>query len=151
MIILIRFVERRVLGLFQRLNITEHSPVYDDFMFLHEHWLHVLENTSENNIDLVCEGLLLYSLSYLCIRSDEETKDERTNTILWLNNGLQNIGNVLFYSVILKYIPININTKTWSLWNLNISFAVDFEDWFCQFLTKFCILFTEFQIPCFWK
>lgn len=80
--IYISFIGRRASGLFQRLNITENSPVYHDFMFLTERWLHDFEETTEYNIDLICEGLLLYSLSHFCIRSDEEVKEGRTNTIL---------------------------------------------------------------------
>ena len=69
--IYISFIGRRTSGLFERLGISEKSPVYHECSFLRERWLHDFEETNSFNIDLVSEGLLLYSLSHLCICSDE--------------------------------------------------------------------------------
>ena len=80
--IYITFVGLRASGLFSRLNISYSSPVYKDFDFILEHWISSFENSNENNIDLVCESLLFYTLSYLCTQSDEVLAKNKTNKIL---------------------------------------------------------------------
>lgn len=70
--IYISFIGLRASALFERLGINYVSPVYDGFSFLCERWIDDFDSSRETNIDLVCEGLLLHTLSYLC-RSSEES------------------------------------------------------------------------------
>lgn len=67
----ISFVGLRAQALLKRVGTTPLSPVYDDFDFITDRWICDLDRTCAENIDIVCESLLLYTLSYLC-NTDEE-------------------------------------------------------------------------------
>lgn len=131
----ISFIGQRVSGLFQRLNITRNAPVYHDFSFLRENWVIAFEGANEFNSDLVCEGLLLQSLSYLCVKGYEETKLSRTNTIL----------NIKQY-IDMHYIDTDLNLKSVSLkFNYNPKYVsaafiklvkVSFTDYVCELRMK---------------
>lgn len=82
--IYISFIGLRVMPLFERLNISYSSPVYEGFSFLRERWVEDFSNSNSFNIDLVCEGLLLHSLSYLCRNNEEIIKDTGSNGMLEL-------------------------------------------------------------------
>lgn len=80
----ISFIGLRSSGLFDRLQIKPFSPVYKDFNFISHHWLNVFKETNDNNIDLKCESLLLYTFSFLCNEPEENMAVEKTNNILLL-------------------------------------------------------------------
>lgn len=69
--IYISFIGLRAPSLLERLKISYSSPVYKGFGFLRERWEEDFENANDYNIDLVCEGLILHSLSYLCSQNKE--------------------------------------------------------------------------------
>lgn len=80
--IYISFIGLRASGLFERLHISYTAPVYPGFGFLKERWISDFENANEDNIDLICEGLLLHTLSFLCKNSEESLQEEKINNIL---------------------------------------------------------------------
>lgn len=82
--IYISFIGLRASALFERLGIDYSSPVYDGFSFLCERWESDFENSTEFNIDLICEGLLLHTLSYLCRNSEEAAVGGESGGILKL-------------------------------------------------------------------
>lgn len=80
--IYISFIGLRASGLFERLNISYSSPVYNDFSFLRDRWMDDFENSNMFNIDLKCESLLLHTFSYLCKCDEEVIKKSDTSGIL---------------------------------------------------------------------
>jgi len=80
--IYISFTGLRALALLQRLRIDYTHPVFPDFDFLISLWEQTLSNTEERNGDLFCEGLLLYTLGFICNSSDESDHASKTNSIL---------------------------------------------------------------------
>lgn len=83
--IYISFIGLRASALFERLNISYSEPVYKGFDFLRERWTEDFGSANSFNTDLICEGLLLHSLSYLCRRNEEENiKNSGSNGILEL-------------------------------------------------------------------
>ncbi len=82
--IYISFVGLRALSLFERLEISYSSPVYKGFGFLCNRWKDDFKNANDYNIDLVCEGLLLHSLSYLCRQNEEKANNAGSNGMLEL-------------------------------------------------------------------
>ena len=82
--IYITFIGLRASGLFTRLKISYSSPVYHEFDFLCNRWMSDFEKANENNIDLICEGLLLHTLSYLCDTNEENSINNKVNGIVKL-------------------------------------------------------------------
>lgn len=80
--IYITFVGPRAPSLIDRLQAPNREPVYHDLAFLRTLWENSLQTVTEENIDLLCEGLLLYTLSLICERKDEPVPDEKANGIL---------------------------------------------------------------------
>jgi len=62
----ISFVGRRAIGLFERTQVTVNRPVCGDCAFLQELWKSAFSAVTDENIDMLCEGLVLYTLSFLC-------------------------------------------------------------------------------------
>ncbi len=84
--IYIGFIGLRVPSLFERLGIAYSLPVYKGFDCLREQWINDFENANEHNVDLVSEGLLLHSLSYLCGQDTELIKSRSSNGMLELKS-----------------------------------------------------------------
>lgn len=82
--IYISFVGLRAQALLKRAGTTPTSPVYSDCGFLRERWSSDLERTCSENIDLVCESLLLYTLSYLCETNEELPSHKLSDGIMRL-------------------------------------------------------------------
>ncbi len=82
--IYISFVGLRAPALLERLKISYTDPVYRGFGFLSERWEDDFKNADECNIDLVCEGLLLHSLSFLCRQNEEKINDAGSDGMLSL-------------------------------------------------------------------
>ena len=70
--IYITYTGLRALSLMQRLRIDYTQPVFEGFDFMIPLWEKTLFDTNEQNADLFCEGLLLYSLGFLCHSDDEK-------------------------------------------------------------------------------
>lgn len=82
--IYISFVGLRAQALLKRVGTTPLSPVYDSFDFIAERWKSELERTCAENIDIVCESLLLHTLSYLCKTDKEITERSFSDGIMRL-------------------------------------------------------------------
>ena len=82
--IYISFIGLRAPALFDRLGIDYSAPVYNDFDFLRERWTEAFDSANSANIDLVCEGLLLHTLSFLCKNSREMVVNHKSTGILKL-------------------------------------------------------------------
>ena len=80
--IYICFTGLRALSLLQRLRIDYTQPVFPGFDFLIPLWEKTLFDTEERNADLFCEGLLLYTLGFICNTSDESDHSSKANNIL---------------------------------------------------------------------
>ena len=80
--IYISFVGLRAHALIERLSITKYSPVFSGFDYLIESWENGFNRINEQNIDLLCEGLLLQALSGVCCKKEETKYNDRANTLL---------------------------------------------------------------------
>ena len=80
--IYICFTGLRALSLLQRLRIDYTAPVFPGFDFLIPLWEKTLFDTEERNADLFCEGLLLYTLGFICNSTDESDHGAKANNIL---------------------------------------------------------------------
>lgn len=80
--IYISYTGIRALSLMQRLRIDYTQPVYPGFEHMIPLWEKTLYDTTQSNADLFCEGLLLYSLGFLCHTQDEKEHKEKANGIL---------------------------------------------------------------------
>lgn len=80
--IYISFTGLRALALMQRLSIDYTQPVFSGFDFMIPLWEKTLLDTKQSNADLFCEGLLLYSLGFICNTEDEKDHKDKANGIL---------------------------------------------------------------------
>ena len=78
----ISFTGLRALSLMQRLRIDYTQPVFPGFTHMIPLWEKALSDTTQSNADLFCEGLLLYSLGFLCNTEDEKDHKDKANGIL---------------------------------------------------------------------
>lgn len=88
--IYISFIGLRSSGLFERLDISYKKPVYNGFSFITKHWIEAFNTTTDNNIDLKCESLILYTFSFLCKKLEENIKVKASNNILLLKQYVDN-------------------------------------------------------------
>lgn len=80
--IYISFTGLRALSLIKRLGVSHSSPVFGGFEFLIDMWKNTVESSNDKNVDLLCEGLLLYSLGFICNEQNENDFSENKNGIL---------------------------------------------------------------------
>ncbi|MBR6767834.1 MAG: helix-turn-helix transcriptional regulator [Clostridia bacterium] len=80
--IYITFIGARAPVLMDRLCISRSVPVFHGLDRLRPIWEDAIESVTEENIDLLCEGVLLYSLSNICLQKDEPAAKTRENVIL---------------------------------------------------------------------
>lgn len=80
--IYIDFTGLRALTLMERLHIGYNAPVYSGFDFLIPLWEKTLFDAVESNADLFCEGLLLYTLGFICSNNNEPDFGDKKNGIL---------------------------------------------------------------------
>jgi len=64
--IYITFIGTRANALMERLKIDFRNPVLPDNDQLIDIWKNALSISNDKNIDLISEGILLYTLSYIC-------------------------------------------------------------------------------------
>ena len=81
--IYISYEGRRARELVDRMRFDERSPVYHGFERLIPFWEEAVNAVNENNIDLMTEGVLLYTASCICSRfvSDVTESGERNNIL----------------------------------------------------------------------
>lgn len=80
--IYVTFIGSRAPTLMERLQLAHRAPVYHDYAFLRDLWETSFDKVTEENIDMMCEGLLLYTLSFICRDKEESTAAESANGIL---------------------------------------------------------------------
>ena len=80
--IYVTFIGSRAPALMERLQLACHAPVYHDYAFLRDLWETSFDKVTEENIDMMCEGLLLYTLSFIWRDKEENASIENTNGIL---------------------------------------------------------------------
>lgn len=78
----ISFIGTRASALMDRLRIPQQQPVFRQFAFLRPLWENALSIATDENIDLLCEGLLLYTLSNLCTSSQEAARREHASGVM---------------------------------------------------------------------
>lgn len=105
--IYISFIGQRIVALQERLHITYNSPVFDGFDFLIDLWMETLVRSKETNTDLFCEGLLLYSLAFICNKDEETVAPQKKNGIL----------------LVKEYVDSNYTDKTLTLTTVSEKFS----------------------------
>ncbi len=80
--IYICFTGSRAPGLLDRLPVSRLSPVFHDYDFLIPIWENTIEICLDSNTDLLCEGLLLYALGFLCREKAEKVLFSKPNNLL---------------------------------------------------------------------
>lgn len=80
--IYISFIGIRASCLLKRLHIEGTEPVYSGCSSLIKRWINDFKSTNNYNIDLICEGLLLSTLAFLCKMPDEEKLFGSANNII---------------------------------------------------------------------
>ena len=64
--IYITFIGTRANALKERLSLEPQIPVLDNHEYLIDIWQNAIAIASDQNIDLIAEGTLLYSFAYIC-------------------------------------------------------------------------------------
>ncbi|MBO5452746.1 MAG: helix-turn-helix transcriptional regulator [Clostridia bacterium] len=77
MYIYISFMGESIQGIFSELEISAENPVYYNFEYLIDFWMNSIRRITRANSNLLTEGVLLYTLSFLSSREDHiEIKSE---------------------------------------------------------------------------
>ena len=74
--IYISFLGSRIPTLLDRLNVLKNAPVFPDFSHLIPFWEDAFLRITDDNIDLLCEGLLLHAFSNLCHKKEAAGHEE---------------------------------------------------------------------------
>ena len=80
--IYISFIGNRADALIKRLNVVYTDPVFHHFDFLKENFENTFELLNDNNTDLFCESLLLYSMGFISRSNKEIYHAEKVNNML---------------------------------------------------------------------
>ena len=80
----ISFVGLRAYKLVERAGIPRGASVRHGFESLVEHWERSVEYAADGNLDLIAEGVLLYSVGRLCSLRDDETLSSKSEKIVLL-------------------------------------------------------------------
>lgn len=78
----ISFMGLRAMALLERVSISYADPVVYDMEILTKQWELAFEACGEENADLFCEGLLLYTLGFLCRNKREENAPSKPSGVL---------------------------------------------------------------------
>lgn len=78
----ITFTGIRANALVERLSLSPGRALFTKRQHLLPLWKEALKNSSENNLDLISEAVLLYTFSEICGSYAEEEREEETNFIL---------------------------------------------------------------------
>ena len=76
--IYISFMGESVKGIFDDLNISPDNPVFYNMDFVVDFWLNSIRRVTAKNSNLLTEGVLLYTLSF--INDDQERLEKNTET-----------------------------------------------------------------------
>ncbi len=109
--IYISFIGLRATALFNRLRIRSSEPVYHDFSFLSDRWQDDFKLSNDNNVDLICESLLLYTLSFICENPIEKVDAQAINNILLLKQYVDNNYTDPLITLTTVSMKFNYNTK----------------------------------------
>ena len=88
--IYITFVGSRAPGLMERLRAPRPQAVYRGMEHLRPLWETAFQLVTEENIDLMCEGILLYTVSLLCAEKEETAPDDKMSGILQVKMHVDN-------------------------------------------------------------
>lgn len=80
--IYISFIGLRASGLLERLPVSYAMPVVYNMGHLTKTWTAAFDTCDDQNADLFCEGLLLYTLAHLCKSEQEENTSAKPSGIL---------------------------------------------------------------------
>ena len=80
--IYISFTGLRAVSLLEQLPVSYAVPVIYHMTHLIKIWSDAFEACNEQNVDLFCEGLLLYTLAHLCKNEQEENQATKPSGIL---------------------------------------------------------------------
>lgn len=80
--IYISYTGIRAAGLAERMALSPNSPITHGFADLIPMWSQCFDQASKENVDLLCEGLLLYTASFLCSGATEAHGKFRGSEIL---------------------------------------------------------------------
>lgn len=78
----IRFTGLRAIALLERLPVSYAAPVVYDMGHFIKLWSDAFDICKEQNADLICEGLLLYTLAHLCMDGSKEAHTTKPSGIL---------------------------------------------------------------------
>lgn len=126
--IYISFIGIRAAGLLNRLHIENDKPVYSGYSALIKRWTEDFENTNIYNIDLICEGLLLSTLSLFCKVPDEEKRIGSANSII----------------LVKQYIDIHYTDAALNLQNVSNHFGYNYKYLSASFKKMMKISFSEY-------
>lgn len=88
--IYITFVGSRAPGLMERLHAPRAQSVYHGMDSLRPLWENAFQLVTEENIDILCEGILLYTISLLCPEKDEAALDDKMSSMLQVKMHIDN-------------------------------------------------------------
>lgn len=88
--IYITFIGSRAPALMERLRIPRPQTVFHGMESLRPLWENAFQLVTEENIDLLCEGILLYTVSLLSPEREEAAPEQKANAILQVKMHVDN-------------------------------------------------------------
>lgn len=88
--IYITFVGSRAPALMERLRTPRAQTVYHGMEGLRPLWENAFNLVRDENIDLLCEGLLLYTVSLLCMEKNEAAQEEGVSGLMRVKQHVDN-------------------------------------------------------------
>lgn len=82
--IYITFVGQRIPAIIERISLSPSNPVFSGYEETVEKWIQNFSRATNDNVDLLCEGMLLEAFSSLCRKKEEVKYLDKTNSILQL-------------------------------------------------------------------
>lgn len=82
--IYITFIGQRVPALIERTSLSPSNPVFSGYDKTAKRWTENFGRATDENVDLLCEGMLLEAFSSLCRKKEELKYVDKTNSILML-------------------------------------------------------------------
>lgn len=82
----VTFIGKRATALLDKIVLTKNSPVKEGFEFLIDLWIKSIETCTSENIEVMCEGLLLHAFSYLLKSENAQKNKSFSSNFLNLKN-----------------------------------------------------------------
>lgn len=79
----ITFIGRRAEPLFNRAGISFHQPICHGFEPCISHWDTALQNSTQENIDLISESVLLHTFAEICNTYQEPSASRKSEEAIW--------------------------------------------------------------------